>query len=1228
MKVQCQFLIGSLLLLCSIHSFAAVRYVDANNATPVPPYLSWATAATVLQDAVDAASAGDEILVTNGVYATGGRAVFSPMTNRVAVDRPLWIHSVNGAQFTHIVGYQVPGTTNDDGAIRCVYLMNNAALSGFTLTNGATRRTGDLDREWSGGAVLCESSTATISNCIAAGNSARANGIVLNGTLLNCVLTNNAVGVSSCLLSNCLLGDNYQGGAYASVLYQCTIRNSGFGASGNSTLNNCLLTGNPGGGARFSTLTNCVLTGNSGEGGAFHCTLVNCTLANNQSIYYAGGVSESTLYNCIAFFNTGVSGANYLNCTLNYCCTTPQPSSGLGNMSSDPRFVDATVTNLHLQPSSPCINSGANSYITATTDFESNPRIVDSIVDIGAYEFTGAVGFTTHYVAANTVNPVAPYTSWSTAAAQIQEAIDVAAPGDEIVVSNGVYATGGRAVYGTMTNRVVINKPLFVHSLNGPQFTIVEGRQSPGITNGPDAIRCVYLSDGASLSGFTLRGGATHNAGATYLEQSGGGIWCTSLSVAVSNCVLAGNSANYSGGGSLYGTFQNCAFFGNRAGEFGGGAYNPGAMNNCTVVGNAAKDDGGVGAGTLNNCIVFYNTPDNYSFYTQLKYSCTTPLIGGDGNIALDPQLASLTHLSASSPCRGAGLATHAQGTDIDGEPWLNPPAMGCDEFRSGSVTGPLKVAIGLTFTNVLAGYSLSLTALIDGRTSASTWDFADGSRSTNQPITSHAWGALGDYPVVLRAFNENFPAGISATVTVHVIAPPVYYVSVNSPNPMPPFSSWGTAATNIQNAIDAATVPGALVLVSNGVYKTGGRLASGNDSNRVAAYKNLKVQSVNGASFTFIDGLGAMRCVYLADGASLSGFTLTNGLANYGAGVWTEATNTLVSDCVLSGNYAYISGGGAYGAILTNCTFTGNFAGSGGGATECTLNNCQLLTNGASYAGGGTAGGQLNNCLLFGNWSTNGGGAFFSYGAEGMMNDCTVSGNSAQSGGGVFLNTNALLRNCILFFNSAPNGSNYFGYGNYIQYSCSAPLSPGNGNITNDPLFVDRAAGNLRLKPESPCVNAGNNAFVVTSTDVDGKPRIINGTVDMGAYEYQGSSGTTGFHAWLAQHGLPADGSADYLDTDGDGMNNWQEWRAGTNPTNAASALRIISVQPTGTNVALTWQSVLGIGYFVHRGNDLVSPGLTNVIGTNIAGQALSTSFLDTNSPNGSRSFFRVGVQ
>ena len=102
---------------------------------------------------------------------------------------------------------------------------------------------------------------------------------------------------------------------------------------------------------------------------------------------------------------------------------------------------------------------------------------------------------------------IAPFADWATAATNIQDAIDVSSPLDTIWVTNGIYAVGGRAVSGTLTNRVAVYKRLTVQSVNGPAATIIQGAWDPA-TNGPMAVRCLWITNGATLRGFTLRNGA------------------------------------------------------------------------------------------------------------------------------------------------------------------------------------------------------------------------------------------------------------------------------------------------------------------------------------------------------------------------------------------------------------------------------------------------------------------------------------------------------------------------------------------------------------------------------------------------------------------------------------------------------------------------------------------------------------------------------------------------
>jgi PKD repeat protein len=528
--------------------------------------------------------------------------------------------------------------------------------------------------------------------------------------------------------------------------------------------------------------------------------------------------------------------ATYINVAVGYVVSFTARDTG-PMLQTLWNFGDGTtVTN---QPVASHAWSAPGVYTVRLTGYnDSHPDGVMTSIEV-------TVTDTVYHVNPASSNPVSPYTSWQTAAVTIQEAVDAArVPGALVRVTNGVYATGVRAVDGKAINRVVIDKQVRVESVNGPQFTLIEGYQVPGTTNGDGAIRCVYLANGARLSGFTLTNGATRTAGDREREQSGGGVWCASTNEVLTNCVLTGNSASEVGGGAYGGTLVNCTLTGNwgyygggacdatlnnclltdnradigggaatctlnncaltgNSADIGGGGAHDGTLNHCTVTGNTGGTQGGGGVDecTLTNCIVYYNTAPvyaNYDWQSRLIYGCTTPLPAGAGNLEAEPQLANAFRLSASSPCLGNGSHALVTGVDIDGEPWAIPPSIGCDEYHAGSLTGPLTVSLRVAYTNVAAGYAAVFTGGIEGRVSASRWEFGDGTVVSNRPHASHAWALAGDYPVVLRGDNESHPEGVTATLAVRVVTQPVHYVAAGNPTPAAPYSSWATAATNI----------------------------------------------------------------------------------------------------------------------------------------------------------------------------------------------------------------------------------------------------------------------------------------------------------------------------------------------------------------------------------------------------------------------------------------------
>jgi len=176
-----------------------------------------------------------------------------------------------------------------------------------------------------------------------------------------------------------------------------------------SVLYNCVLTGNwagEGGGAYGGTLHSSIVTGNSadhGGGGISQSTVYNCTLVGNSVCYGDGGgaAAGGTLYNSILYYNSIASGvgANYAwSATLNYCCTTPIPTNGVGNITGPPLFMDMAAGDFRLWEGSACIDAGTNllsvaGYSCEPTDILGNARFIDGngdgkvAWDIGAYEF-------------------------------------------------------------------------------------------------------------------------------------------------------------------------------------------------------------------------------------------------------------------------------------------------------------------------------------------------------------------------------------------------------------------------------------------------------------------------------------------------------------------------------------------------------------------------------------------------------------------------------------------------------------------------------------------------------------------------------------------------------------------------------------------------------------------------------------------------------------------------
>ncbi|MHC4461958.1 MAG: right-handed parallel beta-helix repeat-containing protein, partial [Planctomycetota bacterium] len=263
---------------------------------------------------------------------------------------------------------------------------------------------------------------------------------------------------------------------------------------------------------------------------------------------------------------------------------------------------------------------------------------------------------------------------------------------------------------------------------------------------------------------------------------------------------------------------------------------------------------------------------------------------------------------------------------------------------------------------------------------------------------------------------------------------------------------------------------------------------------------------------------------------------TFSDNTASRGGGMYNDSSSPTVTDCNFTGNSGDNYGGGMRNtfdsnSVVTNCKFSGNTSEVGGGMSNTsnpTVTNCAFSNNSASISGGGmsnTSDGSptVTNCTFSGNTANVFGGGMANFPGSPTVTNCTFSGNSAAFDGGGMWNDEAesdtTLTNCILWGDTPDEIFDEAGGIVIVSYSNveGGWSGPGGNNIEADPCFVDADnpdpnLWNLRLMPDSPCIDKGDNNALPAgiTTDLDGNPRIVDGNsdgnpvVDMGAYEWK----------------------------------------------------------------------------------------------------------------------------
>jgi hypothetical protein len=461
---------------------------------------------------------------------------------------------------------------------------------------------------------------------------------------------------------------------------------------------------------------------------------------------------------------------------------------------------------------------------------------------------------------------------------------------------------------------------------------------------------------------------------------------------------------------------------------------------------------------------------------------------------------------------------------------------------------------------HVVTGYGVDVSAVVDGFTitggNANGGNFSGGgmyNESSNPTLANVSFSAnsaiegggiynLGSSPSLTKvSFSDNSAVYSGAGIYNNASSPTLIEVTFagnsasNGGGGMYNIFNSNPALTNVTFTANSADTGGG---VDN--YESSPTLTdvtfSGNSADKGGGMYNafgkptLSNTTFSGNSVTSWGG--GMRN-YFSD-PSLTEVTFSdNTAAGNGGGMYNESSNPTLTEVTFSENRAVYEGGGIYDTTsnptLRNVTFSANSAGWGGGYTTYssnpTLTNIIFSSNHASYCGGmdnNSSSPRLTNAIFSHNWAVYDGGGMCNGSSSPILINVTFSENAAVDNGGGMSNYSgnySTMTNVILWGNTAITGAEIYNDETstaIVSYSIVQGGYAGTGNLDSDPLFASAARGNLRLRSNSPAIDAGNNFAVPVgiTTDLNGDARFVDMAdipdtgageapiVDIGAYE------------------------------------------------------------------------------------------------------------------------------